>query len=126
VIFPQGTFSFILQLSEPIFSIRCTLPCHATCRHFPVVTDDANPDRRASIETRVSITRVKTGTLLLRCTTEEAEEIRRAAQSEHRTISGYILDAVLNRIAARDKLLREVEDNRRGNPSGIEQPIPNL
>jgi uncharacterized protein (DUF1778 family) len=51
--------------------------------------------------------RTKTGALLVRCTDEEADTIRHAAKSEHRTVSGYILDVVMNRIEARQKLLRE-------------------
>ncbi len=36
--------------------------------------------------------------VLVRCTEEEAEAIRRAAKRERRSISGYILNAVMNRI----------------------------
>jgi uncharacterized protein (DUF1778 family) len=36
--------------------------------------------------------------LLVRCSEEEAEAIRAAAKRERRTISGFILNAVLNRI----------------------------
>ncbi len=43
--------------------------------------------------------------LLIRCTREEAAKIRAAAQAERRTLSGYILNAVLNRIEAREKIL---------------------
>jgi uncharacterized protein (DUF1778 family) len=42
--------------------------------------------------------------LLVRCSEEEAEVIREAAQRERRTISGFILNAVLNRIANQKKL----------------------
>jgi uncharacterized protein (DUF1778 family) len=45
--------------------------------------------------------------LLVRCTGEEAEAIRQAAHRERRTISGYILHAVLNRIANQKKLEAE-------------------
>jgi len=42
--------------------------------------------------------------LLVRCSEEEAESIREAAKRERRTISGFILNAVLNRIANQKKL----------------------
>lgn len=42
--------------------------------------------------------------LLVRCSEEEAEAIRDAARRERRTISGFILNAVLNRIANQKKL----------------------
>ena len=37
--------------------------------------------------------------LLIRCTVEEAHQIREAAERERRTVSGFVLNAVLNRIA---------------------------
>lgn len=42
--------------------------------------------------------------LLVRCSEEEAEVIRDAAKHERRTISGFILNAVLNRIANQKKI----------------------
>jgi uncharacterized protein (DUF1778 family) len=42
--------------------------------------------------------------LLVRCSEEEAKSIREAARRERRTISGIILNAVLNRIANQKKL----------------------
>ncbi len=39
--------------------------------------------------------------ILLRCTREEAELIRRAAHFERRTLSGFILNAVMNRLRSR-------------------------
>jgi uncharacterized protein (DUF1778 family) len=42
--------------------------------------------------------------LLVRCSEAEAEAIREAAKRERRTISGYILNAVLNRIANQKKI----------------------
>jgi uncharacterized protein (DUF1778 family) len=42
--------------------------------------------------------------LLVRCSEEEASSIREAARRERRTISGFILNAVLNRIANQKKL----------------------
>ncbi len=38
--------------------------------------------------------------LLVRCTEEEARQIRQAAHLERRTTSGYVLHAVMNRIAS--------------------------
>ena len=63
--------------------------------------------------------RAKVGALFIRCSEEEADQIRRAAKQERRTLRGFILDIVLNRIAAREKLLREA-DNR------PELPLPNI
>lgn len=42
--------------------------------------------------------------LLVRCSEPEAEAIREAAKRERRTISGFILNAVLNRIANQKKI----------------------
>jgi len=42
--------------------------------------------------------------ILVRCTQEEAEAIRKAAAMERRTLSGFILNAVMNRIATRANL----------------------
>jgi uncharacterized protein (DUF1778 family) len=39
--------------------------------------------------------------ILLRCTPQEAEMIRHAAALERRTLSGFILNAVMNRLRAR-------------------------
>lgn len=39
--------------------------------------------------------------ILLRCTAEEADMIRHAAAIERRTLSGFILNAVMNRLRAR-------------------------
>lgn len=39
--------------------------------------------------------------LLIRCTEEEAARIREAAQLERRTVSGYVLQAVMNRMRVR-------------------------
>jgi uncharacterized protein (DUF1778 family) len=41
--------------------------------------------------------------LLIRCSKEEAEKIRTAAKRERRTLSGYVLHAVLNRITNQEK-----------------------
>lgn len=47
--------------------------------------------------------RQRKSALLLRCTVEEAEMIRDAAQLEGRTISGFILDVLAKRIAAQHR-----------------------
>jgi len=46
---------------------------------------------------------VKRTALLVRCTAEEAELIRQAAKAERRTISGYILNGIMQRIAVQKK-----------------------
>jgi uncharacterized protein (DUF1778 family) len=45
--------------------------------------------------------------IYVRCSEEEAEKIRKAARAERRTISGYILNAALGRIQAREKFLSD-------------------
>lgn len=45
--------------------------------------------------------------ILIRCSREEAELIRRAARAERRTISGFILNAIMFRLHARTKLFGE-------------------
>ncbi len=91
---------------------------HATRSHFRFVTADANSDALPLHRTTVVATRFKTGTLLLRCTDEEAEAIRHAAKLEHRTLSDYILNAVLSRIEAKEKLLSAAAQ------SVVESPKP--
>lgn len=49
----------------------------------------------------------KRAAILLRCSQEEAEMIRRAAKAERRTISAYLLNAVSNRIAGRVRLMEQ-------------------
>jgi hypothetical protein len=39
--------------------------------------------------------------ILIRCTPEEADLIRHAAANERRTLSGFVLNAVMNRIKVR-------------------------
>ena len=53
--------------------------------------------------------RVKKAALFVRCTEEEADKIRRTAKAERRTVSGFVLNAVFNRIAMRERLLNEQE-----------------
>jgi len=52
---------------------------------------------------------MKKAAVFVRCTEEEAERIRRTARAERRTLSGFVLNAVFNRIAMRDRLLAEQE-----------------
>lgn len=42
--------------------------------------------------------------LLVRCSEQEAAAIREAARRERRTISGFMLNAVLNRIANQKRI----------------------
>ncbi|HVZ60194.1 MAG TPA: DUF1778 domain-containing protein [Terriglobales bacterium] len=50
--------------------------------------------------------------ILVRCTEQEAALIREAAVKERRTISGFIVNAVLNRINIRARLATELEQNK--------------
>jgi hypothetical protein len=42
--------------------------------------------------------------LLIRCSKQEAEKIRAAAKRKRRTLSGYVLHVILNRITIQEKL----------------------
>jgi uncharacterized protein (DUF1778 family) len=42
--------------------------------------------------------------LLIRCSVEEAAKIRSAARAERRTLSGYVMQAVMNRLSVDDRL----------------------
>lgn len=42
--------------------------------------------------------------LLVYCTREEADQIRKAAKRERRTISGFVMNAVMNRFAIEGRL----------------------
>lgn len=69
--------------------------------------------RRLSVESPLMPKETSQGkrtALLVRCTVEEAELIRQAAQAERRTISGYILNSVLHRIAVQEKTHKQFED----------------
>lgn len=57
----------------------------------------------------VIVPRNKKAAVFVRCTEEEAERIRHSARQERRTVSGFVLNAVFNRIAMRDRLLAEQE-----------------
>jgi hypothetical protein len=45
--------------------------------------------------------------LLIRCSREEAETIRKAARREHRTVSGYVLRVVMDRMAYMNRMAQE-------------------
>ena len=51
--------------------------------------------------------------LLLRCTREEAETIRAAAALERRTLSGFILNAVMFHIRARGDTLPKLPPRKK-------------
>jgi len=63
------------------------------------------------------VARVKKAALFVRCTEEEAEKIRRTAKAERRTVSGFVLNAVFNRIAMRERLLLEQEQESKAKSS---------
>ncbi len=42
--------------------------------------------------------------LLIYCTREEAEQIRKAAKRERRTISGFVINTVMNRFAIESRI----------------------
>lgn len=48
--------------------------------------------------------------LLIYCTREEAEQIKLAAKRERRTISGYVMNAVMNRFAVEGRLRERREE----------------
>lgn len=51
--------------------------------------------------------------ILIRCTAQEAEMIRHAAAVERRTLSGFILNAVMNRLRARADFPRQGPQRRK-------------
>ena len=59
------------------------------------------------------VPRVKKAALFVRCTEEEAQKIRRTAKEERRTVSGFVLNAVFGRIALRERLRTEQEQESR-------------
>jgi uncharacterized protein DUF1778 len=59
--------------------------------------------------------------LLIRCSIEEAEKIREAAKRERRTLSGYVLHAVMSRIASQANLLERTGWMRDGPTSRRER-----
>lgn len=42
--------------------------------------------------------------LLIYCTREEAERIRAAAKRERRTITGFVMNAVMNRLGVQERI----------------------
>ena len=52
--------------------------------------------------------------LLIRCTAQEAEAIRKAAKRERRSISGFVLNAVMNRLANQTTILTRLGPRPRG------------
>ena len=56
--------------------------------------------------------------LIIYCTREEAEMIRHAAKHERRTITGYVMNAVMSRIGLRNRLHEQLlRDQESGSPS---------
>jgi uncharacterized protein (DUF1778 family) len=51
--------------------------------------------------------RKKNCALFIRCIGDEAERIRKAAKAERRTVSGFVLKAVMNHIDMREKMLQQ-------------------
>ncbi len=49
-------------------------------------------------------------TLLINLSVEEADQIRAAAKKQDRTISSYVLRAVMNRIKIEDKVEKHVDN----------------
>lgn len=59
--------------------------------------------------------------LLIRCTVEEAKKIRNAARQDRRTVSAYVLNAVMNRINIRTKFNQQF-GKKFGKPSKQSRP----
>jgi uncharacterized protein (DUF1778 family) len=49
----------------------------------------------------------KRTTLLINLSVEEANQIRKAARRQDRTISAYVVRAVMNRVRAEDQVLKQ-------------------
>lgn len=58
--------------------------------------------------------------LLIRCTAQEAEAIRTAARRERRSISGFVLNAVMNRMASRAAIMEKVDARQTGVRQGTQ------
>jgi len=56
--------------------------------------------------------------LLIRCTSEEAQQIRKAAERERRTISGFILNTVMNRITVQHRVHQRVAEQVKKKSTG--------
>ncbi len=50
--------------------------------------------------------------LLIYCTREEAEQIRIAAKRERRTISGFVINAVMKRLAVQSQIQQRWEQSQ--------------
>ena len=59
--------------------------------------------------------------LLIRCSNEEAARIRSEAKKERRTLSGYVINALMNRMESREKALARWEFGLQGDPSRSDQ-----
>jgi len=58
--------------------------------------------------------------LLIYCTRREAERIKAAAKRERRTITGFVMNAVMNRLGVMDSLQGRLEmQNRAQNPKEL-------
>jgi uncharacterized protein (DUF1778 family) len=56
---------------------------------------------------RIMAKRKKNRALFIRCTGDEAERIRKAAKAERKTMSGFVLNAVMNHLNMREKMLQQ-------------------
>jgi uncharacterized protein (DUF1778 family) len=54
--------------------------------------------------------------LLVRCTVEEAENIRQAAGKEGRTITGFILNAVMRHVQSQPSQCKSGRQPKQSNP----------
>lgn len=61
--------------------------------------------------------------LLICCSKEEAESIRAAAQRERRTISGFIMSAVSNRLEV-ERRLQERREHLKSLRGAVPPPVP--
>lgn len=55
---------------------------------------------------------LKRTALLIRCSVEEAEQIRAAARRQYRTLSGYVLHCLRNRLKVEDDLQKTLAQVR--------------
>jgi hypothetical protein len=55
--------------------------------------------------------------LLIHCSAEEAERIRAAAKRERRTISGYVINAVLSRLEYQSHVEKRLDRSLREAPA---------
>jgi uncharacterized protein (DUF1778 family) len=56
--------------------------------------------------------------LLIRCTAEQAAQIRDAAQGERRTLSAYVVNAIMSRIGNREKVRQHLASRFNMNATG--------